>query len=78
LPDGRDYHWKQTDFVRMSYAFLNDVPVLTFTFPHRFVGLKIRVVVTVEPGARSAERDLPLPVLLGCHLTLDAIAAAMQ
>jgi hypothetical protein len=75
FPDGRDYEWKKTRFWRMNYAVLkNGVPVLSFT-PKR-AWFTTRLMITVEPGARSAEHDLPILILFGCHLLLAAIAAA--
>jgi hypothetical protein len=77
FPDGRDYRWKKTSFWRMNYSVLkNDVPVLTFAAKRAW--FKTSHIVTVEPGARSAGQDLPILVLLGCHLLLAAVDAAQS
>jgi hypothetical protein len=51
----------------------NGMRVLTFTMPRW--GIWNKIIVTVERGARAAEHDLPILVLLGCRMTLEAVSS---
>lgn len=73
---GRQYLFERTSFWGTRYAFQrNDMPLLTFTLGQWAIWRKIRLVVTVEPGARSAGHDLPILVFLGCRMMLEEMSS---
>jgi hypothetical protein len=75
FPGGRAYFWEGASFSGISHRFQrNGMPVLTFTMPQWWAWSKVRLVVTVEPGARSAEHDLPILLFLGCRIMLRGVS----